>query len=356
MPPRIAFEPVYLQFPLPLQIFLTVWFFYVGGCIGSFMNVVIFRLPRRRSVVSPPSRCPYCHSDIRWHDNLPVVGWLILRGRCRDCHAPISARYPLVELLMGLIFMTLAVEAFVPHGPWWLTNIEPREILSTPWTTLALAYVFYVLLICTLVCAAFMTWDGEAVPKRLYLPALIAGALMPMYWGQVRPWEPLLVGVGHTRWDEVVRALSVGLDGALQGFVVGMAFDLLRNLRDARGEPCGRLALALTTCGWMLGSGVVLIIAAAGSVLALAWIFVTGLSWRGARSAPLVGVTTITTLLILSGRLLAERWHYHEQMLLSLLVCWLVVIGCAALLRWLSPPPDPLTPWTEEPASDVMYP
>jgi len=100
----------------------------------------------------------------------------------------------------------------------------------------------------------------------------------------------------------------------------------------------------------------VLVVAAAGSLLALVWIFVTGLSWRGARSAPLVGVTTIATLLILSGRLLTERWHYRDHMLLSLLFSLTVVMGSAALLRWLSPQPDPLTPLAEEPASDVIYP
>jgi leader peptidase (prepilin peptidase) / N-methyltransferase len=81
----------------------------VGGAIGSFLNVVAGRLPEGRSVVTPPSACPRCGHAIRPWDNLPVVSWLLLRGRCRDCKTPISARYPFVELLgaglWGLIFL-----------------------------------------------------------------------------------------------------------------------------------------------------------------------------------------------------------------------------------------------------------
>jgi len=69
----------------------------VGATLGSFMNVVVYRLPRRMSLSRPASRCPKCEHPIRWHDNVPVFGWLMLRGRCRDCGNPIAARYPLVE-------------------------------------------------------------------------------------------------------------------------------------------------------------------------------------------------------------------------------------------------------------------
>ena len=67
-----------------------------GACVGSFTNVVVWRLPRQESVVVPGSHCPRCGHAIRWHDNLPVIGWLLLRGRCRDCGAGISWRCPAV--------------------------------------------------------------------------------------------------------------------------------------------------------------------------------------------------------------------------------------------------------------------
>jgi len=76
----------------------------LGLAAGSFANVVIHRVPRRESVVRPGSRCPACGTPIAWRDNLPLVSWLLLRGRCRSCRAPIAVRYPLVELAMGLLW------------------------------------------------------------------------------------------------------------------------------------------------------------------------------------------------------------------------------------------------------------
>ncbi|HLZ37861.1 MAG TPA: prepilin peptidase [Mycobacteriales bacterium] len=81
----------------------------LGLVIGSFLNVVARRLPRAESIVAPGSRCPACRHPIRARDSVPVISWLALEGRCRDCAAPISPRYPLVELLTGLLFAVLAV-------------------------------------------------------------------------------------------------------------------------------------------------------------------------------------------------------------------------------------------------------
>jgi leader peptidase (prepilin peptidase) / N-methyltransferase len=79
-----------------------------GLLVGSFLNVVIYRVPRRLSVVTPPSFCPHCDSPVRAVDNIPVVSWLLLRGRCRKCRGPISVRYPLVELSTGIVFAAVA--------------------------------------------------------------------------------------------------------------------------------------------------------------------------------------------------------------------------------------------------------
>lgn len=81
----------------------------VGLLIGSFLNVVVWRVPRGESVVSPPSACPGCQTPIRPRDNVPVAGWLLLKGRCRDCQAPISARYPVVELATAGLLVVMAL-------------------------------------------------------------------------------------------------------------------------------------------------------------------------------------------------------------------------------------------------------
>lgn len=77
---------------------------FVGLAIGSFLNVVVYRVPRGESISHPRSRCPRCHTPIAWYDNIPVLSWLLLRGKCRACHGSISARYPLVELAIGAAF------------------------------------------------------------------------------------------------------------------------------------------------------------------------------------------------------------------------------------------------------------
>jgi leader peptidase (prepilin peptidase) / N-methyltransferase len=89
-----------------VEAFLAVAIFAYGLCFGSFLNVCIYRLPLGRSVVTPRSACPHCKSSIPLYHNLPVVSWLLLRGKCRDCHAPISPRYLVVELLTGLLFLS----------------------------------------------------------------------------------------------------------------------------------------------------------------------------------------------------------------------------------------------------------
>src|SRR3954471_10872771 len=81
----------------------------LGLLIGSFLNVVVWRVPRGESIVHPSSHCPSCNHQVRPYDNLPVVSWLVLRGRCRDCHARISVRYPLVELATGIVWAVMAI-------------------------------------------------------------------------------------------------------------------------------------------------------------------------------------------------------------------------------------------------------
>ena len=85
---------------------ILIWVGLLGACVGSFTNVVVWRLPRQESVVFPSSHCPKCGHAIRWHDNLPMLGWLLLRGRCRDCGAGISWRYPAVEALSAGLWMS----------------------------------------------------------------------------------------------------------------------------------------------------------------------------------------------------------------------------------------------------------
>jgi leader peptidase (prepilin peptidase)/N-methyltransferase len=122
----MASDPfIVLAQAVPLWVYLhvptAVFVFCFGACVGSFMNVVIYRLPAGISVISPPSRCPTCGARLSWRENLPIIGWALVRGKCRYCAIPLSLQYVAVELFMALLFAGLYVLLFVvpPSTPWW---------------------------------------------------------------------------------------------------------------------------------------------------------------------------------------------------------------------------------------------
>lgn len=106
-------SPLFTTLPTSLLAYSVLVTFVVGACIGSFLNVCISRWPAELSVVKPRSRCPRCERPIAWHENIPVISWLLLRGRCRGCALPISFQYPAVELLVALGWV-LSLAAFGP--------------------------------------------------------------------------------------------------------------------------------------------------------------------------------------------------------------------------------------------------
>src|SRR3954454_18323079 len=116
---------------LPVAIFALLF----GLAIGSFLNVVAYRLPRGESLNHPPSHCPHCDTPIKpWH-NVPVFGWLCLRGRCAACSAPISPRYPIVEAVTGLLYLTVVLvkwddTADIALGVWVFTLLVPVTLID----------------------------------------------------------------------------------------------------------------------------------------------------------------------------------------------------------------------------------
>jgi len=148
---------------------LLVFAGILGLAIGSFLNVVIYRVPAGRSIVVPASACPTCGSSIRTYDNVPVLSWLVLRGKCRDCAAPISVRYPLVELGMGLFFVTVAVL----FAPTILAAPDTRSIVSG-----LLVLVAFLFLAAVSVALALIDIDVHKLPNAIVLPAYAVGAVL----------------------------------------------------------------------------------------------------------------------------------------------------------------------------------
>jgi len=145
----------------------TIFFlFAVGACIGSFINVAVWRLPRGESIVTPPSHCPKCDHRLAWRDNLPVVGWIMLAGKCRYCGQKISPRYPIVEFLCGALFALFYAAIFVFHqGPfiaeYWhgsLISLRRMDDIARDWPIFGLYLATIgVLLAVSLIDADFYT-------------------------------------------------------------------------------------------------------------------------------------------------------------------------------------------------------
>jgi leader peptidase (prepilin peptidase)/N-methyltransferase len=143
----------------------------VGLLIGSFLNVVAHRVPLRLSIVSPPSACPQCSARIRGYDNIPVVSWLLLGGKCRDCRRPISARYPLVEASTAALFWLVVVWFSATRIPSGFSR--PSEVIATTLAIVAFLYFGSISVVLTLIDI-----DTHTLPNRIVLPSLAVGTVL----------------------------------------------------------------------------------------------------------------------------------------------------------------------------------
>lgn len=185
----------------------AAWFFYLGAAVGSFCNVVAARMPRGVSFTFGGSRCPHCGRPVRPRDNVPILSWLVLRGRCRDCGGRISPRYFLVELAYGTGFFSLYVADLVLAGP----PPDPLGWLARP-ASLG-PFAFHAALFSLLGVAWMMQFQGDQVPKRLWAWGAAVGVAGLYLFGN------LWIGAGLERGaifplveDVFARALGSPVD------------------------------------------------------------------------------------------------------------------------------------------------
>ncbi|HUU47111.1 MAG TPA: prepilin peptidase [Acidobacteriota bacterium] len=213
-----------------VSIIIWVTVVALGLAVGSFTNVLIYRLPRRESLWRPRSRCPACGNALRWYHNIPVVSWVILRGRCAFCRAAISWVYPLVELLTAGLFAAFFARygiSVVTLGFWYLSV--------------------------TLVAVFFIDLRHRIIPNTLTYPGVVVGVALAMV-------------SSHLSWSQSLLGAAAGL-----GIFIGMAyFGRLVFRKDSMGGGDVKLAAVL---GAFLGVGKLLVIlvlsAAIGLVISL---------------------------------------------------------------------------------------
>jgi len=199
-----------------------------GLLIGSFLNVVVYRLPAGLSVARPASACPGCSTPIRRRDNVPVVSWLALGGKCRDCRASISARYPIVELATGLFFVLVAARL-------WPVFDVPTEAL--PLVSRLLSLVAFLWLAGVSVALAVIDLEHHRLPDAIVLPSYaVGGALLVV--------SSILVG----DWAALARA-AIGL-ASLFAFYLIAALSYPGGMGFGDVKLAGVLGLYLAWLGW----------------------------------------------------------------------------------------------------------
>jgi len=226
-----------------VELSISVGLFVLGGVVGSFLNVVVFRLPAGMSIVKPASHCPACKRPIRWFDNVPIIGWLILRGRCRDCRTAISPRYPLVEAVTAVLFAILGAAECLADG----ANLPGQAIegASLQQTSPQLYGIcaYHLLLLCTLLAAALIEYDGNRLPARLFLPAVAGGLAAPLVWPHLHP-----VPAWPTA-DGPIAHLVAGPAGLAAGLLLGWFAACLVGRQQRAGILLGSASVGLFL-GW----------------------------------------------------------------------------------------------------------
>jgi leader peptidase (prepilin peptidase)/N-methyltransferase len=215
----------------------------IGACVGSFLNVVIWRVPRGESIVSPPSHCPNCGVHIKTRDNIPIASWLLLRGRCRSCHEPISCRYPLIEALVAALFAAItALNGVGWHLAWQLPFAAVLVAVS------AIDIDLHIIPNKIIYPAAAWGLISAALIRPSDLPELIAwGVGAGLFFLLAAIAYPAGMGMGDVRLAAVMglylgsSVLPALLIAFVSGTVVGVAIMARHGVAEGRkmGVPFG---------------------------------------------------------------------------------------------------------------------
>lgn len=244
---------------VPVSLVFGVFAFFFGLIVGSFLNVCIYRLPRVESLVYPPSHCPRCNQPIRWEDNIPVISWLLLRAKCRDCGQPISPIYPVVELLTGAIF--------------FLYFARLVGFTAEPAPGVLALYAVHVAFISALIVATAIDFKYFIIPDEISIPGFILAIILSLALPAMHPDHVL------PSWPHLGSMMS-SITGALAGagviWGIGVAGKVILR-KEAMGFGDVKLmALIGAVLGWKLVIFVLFFSAFLGTAYGVARMAATG--------------------------------------------------------------------------------
>ena len=197
-------------------------FFGLGAAVGSFLNVVVYRMPLGISLVFQRSRCPGCGTQIAGRDNMPILGWLMLGGRCRACQAAISLRYPTIEMIVGTFFLLFYFVELVSGGI-NLPNRVPNMYAGVVWIVfytkwdLITIYLFHCVMLCLLLALALVNFDRKRLPIKAIVQFLLLLAIPAIFFHHL-----LLVKIPKTIFGVTMPVWSQGLVTVAAGASLGL--------------------------------------------------------------------------------------------------------------------------------------
>lgn len=244
------------------------WFFALGTAFGSFLNVVVYRMPRGLPVTGSSSHCPGCRRLIPWHDNVPIIGWYRLGGRCQCRAQQISARYPIIETIVGLLVLALLLVELLSGGE----NLPLRQpsyykgvvgvIWSLQWDLIG-TFGYHLTLLYVLLGLSLIDLDGFAPPVRWVVFGLLVGLLAPLAapFLQMVPLTGAAAAAlppGATRIEALARSLVGLAAGTGLGVVVSLPWGRDRSRPNGFLHLIAQLALIGTFLGWQAALSVAL--------------------------------------------------------------------------------------------------
>jgi leader peptidase (prepilin peptidase)/N-methyltransferase len=242
-----------------IQLYLDLMVFVFGAVVGSFLNVCVHRMPREESIVLPPSHCPHCHERIRWTDNIPLMSYVALRGKCRHCRAPISPRYALIEFLTAMLFLLI----WLKLTPWHHPPVGGIDFLKVP---------IYWLVIAGLIVATFIDFEHYIIPNEITLGGVVLGLVFSAIHPRLMDTSSILIGLGRSFLGVIVGGVTL--------LVIAIVGEKIFK-KEAMGMGDVKLIAAIGAfLGWQATLFTIFVSSLFGGVIGLLLVLTTKKGWQ----------------------------------------------------------------------------